>query len=32
MRKLRAHRIKREAAEQTLVNDPIRSIEQDVEG
>jgi len=32
LRKLRAHRIKREEAEQALFNDPIPVYEQDVEG
>jgi uncharacterized DUF497 family protein len=31
LRKIRAHRIRREEAEQTLVNDPIPIYEQDVE-
>ena len=31
LRKIRAHRIRREEAEQTLVNDPIPICEQDVE-
>lgn len=32
LRKIRAHRIKREEAEQALLNDPIPIYEQDVEG
>ena len=32
LRKIRAHRIKREEAEQVLFNDPIPIYEQDVEG
>ena len=32
LRKIRAHRIKREEAEQALLNDPIPICEQDVEG
>lgn len=32
LRKIRAHRIKREEAEQALLNDPISIHEQDVEG
>lgn len=32
LRKIRAHGIKQEEAEQTLVNDPILIYEQDVEG
>lgn len=32
LRKIRAHRIKREEAEQVLCNDPIPIYEQDVEG
>lgn len=32
LRKIEAHRIKREEAEQALVNDPIPVYEQDVEG
>ena len=32
LRKIRAHRIKREEAEQALLNDPIPVYEQDVEG
>ena len=32
LRKLRVHQIKREEAEQALVNDPIPVYEQDVEG
>ncbi len=32
LRKIRAHRIKREEAEQALVNDPIPIYEQDVAG
>ena len=32
LRKIRAHRIKREEAEQTLLNDPIPVHEQDVQG
>ena len=32
LRKIRAHRIKREETEQTLLNDPIPIYEQDVEG
>jgi len=32
LRKIRAHRIKREEVEQALLNDPIPIYEQDVEG
>ena len=32
LRKVRTHRIKREEAEQTLLNDPIPIYEQDVDG
>ena len=32
LRKIRAHRIKREEAEQALLNDPMPIYEQDVEG
>lgn len=32
LRKIRAHRIKREEAEQALINDPMPIYEQDVEG
>ena len=32
LRKIRAHRIKREEAEEALLNDPIPVYEQDVEG
>ncbi len=32
LRKIRAHRIKREEAEQALLNDPIPVYEQDVQG
>ena len=32
LRKIRAHRIKREEAEQALLNDPIPIYEQDVDG
>ena len=32
LRKIRAHQIKREEAEQTLLNDPIPIYEQDVDG
>jgi len=32
LRKIRAHRIKREEAEQALLNDPIPMYEQDVQG
>ena len=32
LRKIRAHRVKREEAEQTLLNDPIPIYEQSVEG